>query len=297
MFKQKTIIIFLLSLSLQSQAQFEIHKNYGFQVGFVGAFGTHMQRFGISFQGFYVYRFAQVNAGIRLYDNFKNLGPKGEHVECNAFAGFCIGYGKSNTEQNQFLNAVSNQTGYRNSVAYSYNYWWNELGTSQATGIVAFQFQKISLITENDIFAKPILDRFRTGAILLQYQDKNFQYAVNATMWTGQLGHTVTNDSLFPYKGYSNAEDGKHAFLSHGLLSAQLKWANEYGQYVQGNLGIDAEQVRNAIQNKATHTLFTNNYHMPMIDREGKQYLYRANQQIKKAKPFINVYCNPQLFY
>lgn len=297
MFKPIFITVVLICLFTKSQAQFELNKNYGFQVGFVGAFGTHVQRFGIHIQGYYRYGFAQVNAGVRLYDNFKNLGPLGEHPELNAFAGLCIGYGKTTTEQNVFLSAVSNQTGYRNSVAYSYNWWINKKGTSQVTGIVAFQFQKISIISENDIFAKPTLDRFRTGATLLQYQDKNFQYAINATMWTGQLGRTVTNDSLFPYKGYINSENGIYANLSHGLLSAQVKWANEYGQYLQGNIGVDAEQVRNVLQNKTAHTFFHNNYHLPMIDTEGKQYLYRKEKHIKKPKAFINAYCNPQVFY
>lgn len=283
--------------SISVQAQFELSKNYGFQIGFVGALGTHVNRFGISFQGYYTHRFAQLNVGFRLYDNFKNLGPTGEHIEFNGFAGLCIAYGKSTSEQNIFLNPVSNQTGYNNSVAYSYNWWVNKKGTTQVTGIIALQFQKISIITENDVFAKPSLDRFRTGAILLQYQHKNFQYAINATMWTGQLGQAVTNDTLFPYKGYMNANEAMYPFLSHGLLSGQIKWANEFGQYLQANAGADAEQIRNVIQNKAMHTIFTTNYHMPMINDNNKQFLYRKEQHIKKPKPFINVYSNPQLFY
>ena len=295
--KYLIIILFLLSLNSSVLAQLEFTKNYGFQIGFIGSFGTHVQRFGIHAQGYYTYHFAQLNAGIRLYDNFKNLGPTGEHAEMNVFAGACIGYGKSTTEPNVFLSAVSNQTGLQHSVAYSYNYWFNTHGTKQVTGVIAIQVKQFSIISENDVFAKPILDRFRTGAILLQYQDKNFQYAINATMWTGQMGQTITNDSLFPFRGYINAVGGKFPFLSHGLLSAQLKWANEYGQYLQANIGVDAEQVRNAIQNKAAHTVFTNNYFIPMIDKEGKQYLYQPQQFIKKSKPYINVSCNPQLFY
>ena len=123
--------------SISIQAQFELNKNYGFQVGFVGALGTHVNRFGISFQGYYTHRFAQLNAGFKLYDNFKNLGPTGEHAEFNGFAGLCIAYGKTTTEQNIFLNAVSNQTGFNNSVAYSYNWWVNKKGTTQVTGIIA----------------------------------------------------------------------------------------------------------------------------------------------------------------
>lgn len=297
MFKYLSIILILLSFYLKSHAQLELSKNAGFQVGFVTAFGTHVQRVGIHLQGYYCSQFAQVNAGLRFYYNFKNLGPKGEHAELNLFGGFCVGYGKTTIEKNMFLSPISNQTSYLNSVAYSYNCWLNKIGTKQVTGIIALQFQKFSFITENDLFARPTLDRYRTGAILLQYQEKDFQYAINATMWTGQLGNAVSNDSLFPYNGYINDDGGKFTNVSHGLLSAQVKWANEFGQYVQVNAGIDAEQVRNALQNKVAHRFFPNNYNLPMIDENGKQFLYKPNQKIKKPKPFINAYCNPQVFY
>jgi hypothetical protein len=219
-----------------------------------------------------------------VYDNFKNLGPKAKYTEFNAALGFCIGYGTKTTEKNLFMSSISNQTGYKNSVAYSYNIWRNKVKTSQVTGIIAFQFNHFSIISENDILAKPILDRFRTGAMLLQYQTKEFQYAINATMWTGQLGNIVKNDSLFPGHGYINTEGGLYQNLSHGLLSAQVKWANEYGQYLQANAGMDSEKIRNALQNKALHDVLPKNYHMPMIDTAGNQYLYRPEQKIKKAK-------------
>ena len=278
-------------------SQLQLKKHYGFNVGFVSAIGTHVQRFGIVFQGYGVYEFAQINASFRVYDNFRNLGPRGEHTEFNAALGLCLGYGTKTHEKNLFMSSISNQTGYKNSVAYSYNIYRNKVKTSQVTGTIAFQFNHFSIISENDILAKPILDRFRTGAMVLQYQDKHFQYAINATMWTGQLGHEVKNDSLFPGNGYINAEDGVYANLSHGLLSAQVKWANQYGQYLQGNAGLDAEQIRNTLQNKALHDVLPKNYHMPMIDTAGNQYLYRPEQKIKKAKLFLNGYTSPNVFY
>jgi hypothetical protein len=133
--------------------------------------------------------------------------------------------------------------------------------------------------------------------MLLQYQTKDFQYAINATMWTGQLGNAVKNDSLFRGHGYINTEGGLYQNLSHGLLSAQVKWANGYGQYLQANVGMDSEKIRNALQNKALHDVLPKNYHMPMIDTFGNQYLYRPEQKIKKAKLFLNGYTSPNVFY
>ncbi len=303
--KRYWFVILLFSCFLNSKAQLEQYTNYGFNVGFVSAFGTHVQRFGIVLQGYYVYQFAQVNASVRLYDNFKDLGPKGEHPEFSSSLGLCLGYGKKNADVNTFLSSIGNQTGYKNSVAYSFNVWFNTVKTSQITGVVAFQFNKFSVITENDLLAKPILDRFRTGAFLLQYQDKNIQYAVNCTMWTGQMGSNVRNDSLFPYSGYLNIVNGRYANVSHGLLSAQVKFSNEYGQYIQANVGVDAEQVRNVVQNRLIHDMIILprkwykpiNSHVPMIDTEGGQYLYRKTQKVRKPKLFLNGYTSPNIFY
>jgi hypothetical protein len=285
-------------------SQLEITKNYGINVGFVSAIGTHVQRFGFVFQGYYVERFAQINAAVRVYTNFRNLGPRGEHTEFNGALGLCLGYGKTTTDINRFVSSIGNQTGYKNSFAYSYNIWYNRVHTSQVTGIAAFQFDRISVILENDLLAKPMLDRFRTGAFLVQYQDHYVQYAVNCTLWTGQMGQQVRNDSLFPHKGYLNTVGSTYGNLSHGLLSAQVKFANDYGQYLQANAGIDAEQVRNAVQNRFIHDMpfipkkfNKQNLHIPMIDTTGNQYLYRRDQVIRKPKLVLNGYTSPNIFY
>ena len=299
-----TLILVMMFCS-EGFSQLELHQNYGINVGFVGAIGTHVQRFGFVFQGYYVQRFVQINAAVRVYNNFRDLGPRGEHTEFNGALGLCLGYGKTTTEINRFISSIGNQTGYKNSLAYSYNVWYNRIHTSQVTGILAFQFDRVSVVLENDLLAKPMLDRFRTGAFLLQYQDRDVQYAVNCSLWTGRMGQSVRNDSLFPYIGYLNTKGGTYGNLSHGLLSAQVKVANDYGQYLQGNAGIDAEQVRNAVQNRFIHDMplvpkklnKAQNLHIPMIDSAGNQYLYRRDQKIRKPKLFLNAYTSPNIFY
>lgn len=301
----RLILILLMMICSEGFCQLELHSNYGINVGFVGAIGTHVQRFGFVFQGYYVHRFVQVNAAVRVYNNFRDLGPRGEHTEFNGALGLCLGYGKTATETNRFISSIGNQTGYKHSVAYSYNLWYNRVHTSQVTGIVAFQFDRVSVILENDLLAKPMLDRFRTGAFLLQYQHKDVQYAINCSLWTGRMGQSVRSDSLFPYVGYLNTTGSTYGNLSHGLLSAQVKVANDYGQYLQGNAGIDAEQVRNAVQNRFIHDMpfvpkkfnKAQNLHIPMIDSAGNQYLYRKDQSIRKPMLFLNGYICPNIFY
>ncbi len=301
----KFCFIFLIGFYSNAFSQFEQYKNYGFNVGVVSTLGTHTQRFGIVVQGYYVYEFAQINASVRLYDNFKDLGPMGEHAEFTGALGLCLGYGQKIKERNIFISSIGNQTHYKNSVAYSYNIWRNKIKTSQVTGIIALQFNHFSIISENDLLAKPILDRFRTGAFLLQYQTKQWQYAINCTMWTGQMGQAVKTDSLFPGYGYVNTDRGLYSNLSHGLLSAQVKYANRDGLCLQGNVGIDAEQVRNELQNKLIHDMpfipkkhnKAKNLHLPMVDRDGQQFLYKTNQKIKKPKLFLNGSTSPNVFY
>ncbi len=301
----KLILILCMLTGARGFCQLDMQKTYGINIGFIGAIGTHVQRFGFVFQGYYVHQFAQINAAVRVYNNFRDLGPRGEHTEFNGALGLCLGYGKTTSDVNRFVSSIGNQTGYKNSIAYSYNMWYNRIHTSQVTGILAFQFDRVSVILENDLLAKPMLDRFRTGAFLLQYQDRDVQYAINCSLWTGRMGQSVRNDSLYPYIGYLNTNGSTYGNLSHGLLSAQVKVANDYGQYLQGNAGIDAEQVRNAVQNRFIHDMpfvpkklnKAQNLHIPMIDSAGNQYLYRKDQKIRKPRLFLNGYTSPNIFY
>ena len=168
------------------------------------------------------------------------------------------------------------------------------------------QFDAVSVIIENDILARPVLDRFRTGAFLIQYQYEDiFQAAINCSMWTGAMGKTVRDVPAFPWGCYIDTTGGIYTDISHGLLSAQIKCNMGYSQIIQANLGVDAEQVRNTIQNKVIHDFFflpkkwfkRNNCHIPMLDENGNQYLFKPEQKIKKAELYWNVFCNGNLFY
>lgn len=267
--------------------------------------GSHVQRIGISFNSYYYYHFVQLNAAVRLYRNLKNLGPIKEYNEAVGSVGIVLAVGKKQHYFNSFVSAYSNQTGKKYSLAYTYNAYFNRIKTSQQTGIVALQFDQISIITENDILAKPVLDRFRTGAFLLQYQYRNtYQAAINCTMWTGKMGAQIKGNSNFP-SGYMDTTGAVYSNCSHGLLSAQLKINLGYAQHVQLNAGIDAEQVRNAVQNKLIHDMVflprkwyspVNSY-IPMIDSNGKQYLYQPGQKIRSPKPYWNVAAGSSAFY
>jgi hypothetical protein len=275
-------------------------------IGVISALGNRFQRIGITAQAYYYHDFAQVNAEVRVYHNFRNLGPTGHYNELVTSAGLVIGYGAQRQEHNPFLSTIANQTRYARSVGYSYNIYFNKIGTTQQTGTIALQFGKVSIISENDIFARPELDRFRTGGVLVQYQYSNqYQLAINCTMWTGQMGNRITTDTSFPFIGYMDTTNGVYTNYSHGMLSGQCKAVLNYGQNVQANLGIDAEQVRNFIQNRLIHDMpflprkwrNTKNCHIPMLDTAGNQYLYRPGQKIRPVKPYWNAFSGAGVFY
>lgn len=303
--KKHLIILFAFCFAIKSNAQLITNKNWGFNVGVILCDGSKFQRIGFTFQSYYIYNFAQVNAEVRLYHNILNLGPSDQYGEMTASAGLVCGYGQKNDTHNPFLSSISNQTGYANSVGYSYNiYCPRKIKTRQQTGNIALQFKEISIISENDILGHTFFDRFRTGAFLLQYQYQNkYQFAVNCTMWTGQMGNKVM-DSHFP-AGYMDTTGGKYTHYSSGLLSLQAKMYLDYGQNFQANVGVDAEQIRNFVQNKLIHDMVfiprswfkRVNAYIPMLDTEGNQYLYKEGQKVRGVEPYVNLFTNAALFY
>lgn len=280
----------------------------GFNVGLNLAFGTHFQRLGLNLNFFYLNNFFQANSEIRAYFNFKGLGPKLSYPELVLSQGIVLAYGATQSDFfNPFLSSVSNQTKYLNAVAYSYNTWFNKRNTTQQTGIIALQFDKFTLITENDILAHQMLDRFRTAAILIQYQyEDKFQAAINCSMWTGSMGNRrPIQCPKFKSSCYMDTLGGVYTNTSHGLLSLQCKYNIAFSQNIQANVGLDAEQIRDAVQNKFIHdTPFipkkwnkTKNCHIPMLDKNGNPFLYQEDQKIRKAKLFLNAFTNANLFY
>ncbi len=297
--------MFLSKPALKGQSFLYSDEHLGFNISLNLAFGSHFERAGINFNLFYVNYGLQANSGVRLYYSFKNLGPKFIKPELVLSQGLVLPLGKEHLDFNPFLSSVSNQTNKSSSIAYSYNAYFNKNKTTQQTGIIAFEYQNITLVSENDILARPMLDRFRTGAFLIQYRYQAiFQAGINCTLWTGQMGNkTLIDAKQVPSSCYMDTTAGVFAKSSHGLLSAQFMYQVGYAQILQANVGVDAEQIRNAVQNKFIHDLQlipgkkSKNCHIPMIDDKGEQYLYKENQKIRPAKLYWNVFSNANVFY
>jgi hypothetical protein len=160
-------------------------------------------------QAYYTHQQVQLNAAVRLYRSYRNTGPAIRYNEIVTTGGVVVGYGQRRLTENPFVGVVANQTQYTNSVGYAYNLYLNRIKTSQQTGIVAVQVGDVSILMENDIFARPTLDRFRTGAFLVSYRHQNlYEWAINCTLWTGQMGNKVTTNTSYPYVGYMDTTGG-----------------------------------------------------------------------------------------
>jgi hypothetical protein len=300
--------LFLLVLNHTQAQNLLYEKDYGVNVSLNFAIGSHFQRVGANLQLYYVNGLFQANSTVRAYFNLRAPGPRQAYPELLLSQGVVFGFGPTRSWFNPFFASISNQTNYEHSFSYSYNAWFNTVRTSQQTGIIAITVAGMSLLAENDILAAPSLDRFRTGAFLLQYQHLDqFQTALSCAIWTGQFGRKreIFLIKAFYNNCYMDTVGGRYTSLAHGLLSLQMKYNVGYGQDVQANLGIDSEQIRNVIQNRLMHNMRflpdklkqTKNCHLPMLDENGKVFLYGEGQKIRRAKLYWNLFSNANVFY
>ena len=274
----------------------------GISLGVTVYIGNKTDRVGVFANGWLRYDFIQVNPGIRLYYNFKNLGPPGKYWECDMHGGLVLAWGGRDSTDNPFVSNISNQTMRKYSFGYSYNYYCDGIGTSQRTGTIALQLYRVSLITENDLFASK-KDRFRTAAASLEYRYKSTVFGISTVLWTGEKGRRILDSGYPARNGYKELE--RYGRYSGGLLSLQVQQYLGCGQNVRANAGIDSERVRHVFQNKLIHDMAflpgkwvkSPSSHVPMLDADGNMYLYHPGQEIKKPSPYFNLAANPALFY
>jgi len=305
----KKQILLILGLLISFQTLWAQDSYWGGSVGLSFCFGNKVNRIGVSFSGYYNYQFTQVNATARNYYNFSTLALNKSTPELQLALGAQFGFNKMDTVLNKFIGITEKNMPYKNSVGYAYQRYFDGQKTSQATGIIAFTIDKISVVSENDVFAGGLghRDRYRTGALYVGYQYRDTKLGINTTFWTGDYtGSKKVTDSNYPARfGYVSDNVNTYGNFSAALLSVQVKQLLPYQQIVRANIGVDDEHVRNAIQNKTMHDLpflprkwmQTEQVHIPMLSKDGKQYLYLPEQEVKPTSLYFNLGMNSGLFY
>jgi hypothetical protein len=291
-----------------SRCETVVHDEFGGMLGLSLTLGTIRQRLGVIAKGYYAGSDFQANMEVGVHYNFAAFGPPVSGPEVRTSLGGVFAWGDTDVADNVFLSPVSNQTGHKYSLAYAYTYYWDKIKTSQPTGTVALQVDAFHLVTENDFLAGGGGDKFRTGAISAGFRSNKTLIAVKTMLWTGDTGKNTREikGSQYPSRfGYRDMRQAPHGAYSHGILSAQVLYAWSGFQTLGGEVGVDSEKVRHAVQNRLIHDMDfipdkwvdTENPHVPMRDAQGDMYLFREGQTIEPAEPFVEVSMNPSLFY
>ncbi len=302
------LLISLLSFG-ESRAQLWHDGNIGGSIGLAFNIGSKVNRLGVQVNGFYVKDQVQVNAGLRFYYNFNSFGPKVPRPEWQLNTGVLYAFGDRDTLVNDFLHAVSNQTGHKYSLAYSRNFYFEKL-TRQQTGTFGFSLGKVEFIHENDAFSFHGKDRYRTGGVLLSYRLPETRFVLNTTLWHGNTHGPkvcrIKDTGGYPCRhGYKDLSETHCGKFSHGFFSAQVQQVLPYTQTAGFSVGMDSEKIRHFWQNRVMHDLLlfpakwesAHNPHYPMLDENGIPYLFKEGQELRPTRFYFDLGLNPGLFY
>lgn len=273
-------------------------------------FGSYVNQVGIIAQLAYLEDFIQVNSHVRLTYNVSQLGPRPRIPgwEFQASIGAVVAYGPNYPVQ-PFLSPVSSQLGRRYATGYAWTYYRDQMKTSQWTATIGQHASDFSIISENDAYTGFIDDRFRTGTLAVLYRIENYELGWSTILWTGDTrskGVKKIKESDYPAKhGYKDLSTALYGGFSHGISCLQAKVLLPYNQVGQAQLGVDSEQIRHLLQNKLIHDMVflpdewikAKNFHVPMVDKDGKPFLFEDGQELKAAVLYVNLALNPTLFY
>lgn len=282
-------------------------KDFGTQLGLSVGLGTHESRIGVLARVFGHWEHIQVNIELAGFYKAYALGTKKQGFEGQCRLGVMGTWGdKKPFWDNVFMGATANQTDRPYAVGYSYNIYWDNQETNQCTGTFAVQVRQFHLLLENDFLAFLQQDKHRTGALSLYVRQGFWQVGIQQISWTAdpyaEGTSTITDNPTYQDKakyGYRALSKVRYSDKSAGILRLNVlhhsPWAN---QEIGASVGIDAEQVRHGLQNRAIHDSFIlKNPHIPMIDTEGHPYLFQEGQTIRAPRFYGNVSFNPLTFY
>ena len=255
----------------------------------------------------------EVAAGYDLTYHFKNYGIPNKHLEHHLFGTAHYLWG-SRDEEDQFVNFIKliDSRSSAHSFGYTMEYFHNEIGTKQRIGTLHYRFNNFVLQFSNDLFGHfNYWDQYRTGAVGLGWIEKENYFNMNLLFWTGNTNEKSVKkyregESDYPARyGYRALDDAVGGKFSHGILSFGVVRDIGSGQNLGIHLGVDAEQIRNTVQNKIFHDMYfipsfmTNpkNLHIPMKMENGSDYLFKEGQKIRKPKLVWQLALNPNILF
>ncbi len=289
----------------------KIVENYGLNFKLSYAIGTHLQRVGIASVFFVYNKNIQFSGRAEYHFNMKNFGPSISGDEYQLSFATLFAFGKQDSTLINYSHYLQNHTNKAYSFAFSYNYYYDLIGTSQPSGTGFLQIKNCEIITENDLFGKRAADKFRTATFKFVYRYENYSIALNSILWTGATRvngcYRIQNTGYPSRWGYKDLSKNKYGKFSNGVLSIQFENCNNWyiNQNIRIDAGIDSEHVRHFFQNKIIHDMFfypkkwdkANNPHFPMLTESGEPFLFKDNQKVRKPKLYFVFFINSTLFY
>lgn len=285
--------------------------NFGYSVGLAFSFGTHVNRLGIHAGGYMNYGQLQLNITSKCYYNFQSYALKNKTPEIQVGIGGVLGVGRKDSIVNAFIGLSESNMYNRGALGYSFLYYWDWQGTSQAAGVVMANFDNLTVLMENDLFGNFVKqeDRYRTGALAIEYQYQRTKIGLNAMFWTHDykdcnVVRNADTDKWSRY-GYYKDDNVKSRNASLGILSVYGKQWLPYNQELRMDIGLNSEKIRNAFQNKLIHDqpmmpeklVWRKPSHIPMLTTNGEQYLFQKAQVVKPSEFYFNISGNSLSFF
>lgn len=276
--------------------------------------GSHLQRSGIQFRTHIEHENWQAFSAIKFHFNKKGLGPIKNSLESVVSIGGSFTHGdftNSSEEYSYLPFTLFREASQKYSYCYTYNYFMDGHNTSQGTGDIIIKLNKLYLIGSNDLLGNLNgRDQYRTGSFAIAYADNRAIIYSKVLMWTGQtrcakMKRIRKKTTLRSKYGYKDNSHCNYSHLSHGIFSMGIAYrAHNFWTPIL-EIGRDAEQIRNTVQNKLIHDMpfipskwnSAENLHIPMIDTKGNLYLYKKDQEIKSSSWFLQLGMNDGIFY
>ncbi len=233
--------------------------------------------------------------------HFRNFGPDIRHLEHSIIGTVHYVWGDRIESDDNDLSYIKFMDSRRfgNSVGYTWQRFFNNIGTTQNVGTLHMRFNKIVSQFSNDVFANTNgKDRYRTGGFAFGFYENKSLYMSKLLIWTGD-SHCKemrkVRETDYPARwGYRDITDCNYGRISHGILSFGVIRDIGFGQTVGVQIGTDSERIRHFVQNKVFHDLYfiprfmnkTKNLHLPMKTEKGENYLFETGQKVR-ANRFV----------
>lgn len=276
-------------------------------------FGFPEQNIGVRVVGeYFVNETAEIALAYDLKYHLRNFGPDIKHFEHSILGTLQYIWGDRIEPDDIDLSYLKylDSRRFKNSFGYTWQRFFNKIGTSQNVGTIHMRFDKTVIQFSNDVFANTNgKDRYRSGGFAFGFYDNETLYLSKLLIWTGD-SHCKEmkkiRDSEYPARwGYRDITDCNYGRISHGILSFGVIHDIGNGQTAGIQLGVDSEHIRHAVQNKVFHDLYfiprfmnkTKNLHLPMKTKEGENYLYEDGQTIRSDRFVWQFSLNPSSIY